>query len=291
MQRVAIVTDSYAHFSPPLADTREPITVVPNHISLGGKIYRENIDLSAEEAVRLMNHRQYAPVVTPPSVDDYATVYHRLSHDADAILSIHASRELSESWALAQTAAFPFQGRCPIHVIDSQSISAGQAILARAALRAIEQGESAEDTARMIRGAVERLYAIFFTEHTDYLLQNKIMEPAHAILSSMIGIKPILTIEGGRLTPMEKVRTRAQAIERIVEFAVEFTEIEDVAILGPRPAPAEAARTLQERLSVEFPSRAFPYMMYGASLAALIGTDATGLVLLEEESNETEDEF
>lgn len=291
MQRVAIVTDSYAHFSPPLAVTLEPITVVPNRLTIDGRSYRENVDLTNDEAMRLIVQRPYAPVVAPPSVSDYAAVYGRLSMDTDAILSIHASREISESWARAREAAHPFQGRCPIHVIDSQSISAGEAILARAALRALDLGDSADNVARMVRGAVDRLYAIFFTEQADYLLQNKIMEPAQAILTSMIGIKPILTIENGLLTPMEKVRTRSQAIERMVEFAVEFTELEDVAILGPRPGPSDSARLLQERLGAEFPSRAFPYMMYGASLAALIGTDATGLILLEVESDELEDEF
>ncbi|HYO87214.1 MAG TPA: DegV family protein [Candidatus Limnocylindrales bacterium] len=291
VQRVAIVTDSYAHFSPPLADTREPVTVVPNRITLGGKSYREGIDLSAEEAVRMMMQRQNAPVITPPSIADYAAVYNRLSEDADAILSIHVSRELSQSWALAREAAEPFQGRCPIHIIDSQSISAGQAILARAALRALDNGDSTDEVVRMVRGAVDRLYAIFYTDNADFLLQNGILEPAHAILSAMAGLKPILTLEGGHLTAMEKVRTRAQAIERIVEFAVEFSSIEDVAILGPRPGMPDSARILQERLSAEFPSRAFPYMMYGASLAGILGTDVTGLVLLEEESDGQENEF
>lgn len=291
MQRVAVVTDSYAHFSPPLSVTLEPITVVPNRLTIEGRSYRENVDLSTDEALRMIGQRAYAPVVSPPSVAEYAAVYARLSIEYDAIISIHASREISESWAQAREAAHPFQGRCPIHIIDSQSISAGEAILARAALRALDVGDSADNVARMVRGAVDRLYAIFFTEHTDFLLQNKVMEPAQAILSSMIGIKPILTIENGVLTPMEKVRTRSQAIERMVEFAVEFTEIEDVAILGPRSTPNDPARSLQDRLGVEFPSRAFPYMMYGASLAALIGTDATGLILLEEESDELEDGF
>jgi DegV family protein with EDD domain len=285
VQRVAVVTDSYALFSPSLAETREPVTVVPNRISLGGKTYREGIDLGVEEAMRLIMHNPTAALVTPPSAADFAAVFNRLSEDTDAILSIHVSRELSDSWAHAREGAAPYQGRCPIHVIDSQSISAGQAILARAALRALDHGDSADEVVRLVRGAVDRLYAIFYTDNAEVLLHNGIMEPAHAILSAMVGLKPILTLEGGHLAAMEKVRTRAQAIERIVEFAVEFSDIEDVAILGPRPGMPDPARILQERLGVEFPSRAFPYMMYGASMARLMGTDITGLVLLEEESD------
>lgn len=292
LQRVAIVTDSLAHFSPPLADTLEPVTVVASHITLGGRSYRESIDISAEEVMRMLLNRPGEPlVITPPSVSEYSAVYSRLSEDASAILSIHASRELSENWAVAREAATPFQGRCPIHVIDSQSVSAGQAILARAALRALEKGVSPDDVVRMVRGAVDRLYAIFYSDSVETLLHNKIMEPGHAILSAMAGLKPILTLEGGHLLAMEKVRTRAQAIERIMEFAVEFSGIEDVAILGPRPGMPDSARILQERLSAEFPDRVFPYMMYGASLAGIMGTDVTGLILLEEESDGQDNDF
>ncbi|MBC8100589.1 MAG: hypothetical protein H7Y11_14195 [Armatimonadetes bacterium] len=38
---------------------------------------------------------------------------------------------------------------------------------------------------------------------------------------------------------------------------------------------------LQERLGLMLPGREFPTSVYGASLAALIGADASGLVLLE----------
>lgn len=255
MQRVAIVTDSFAHFSPPLSVTLEPITVVPNRLTIDGRTYREGVDISHEDVLRLIAQRHTTPVVMPPTIDDYAAVYGRLSMDADAILSIHASREISSSWVRARDAAHEFQGRCPIHVIDSQSISAGEAILARAALRALDAGNSADEVARMLRGAVERLYAIFFTEQPDFLLQNKVMEPSQAILTAMLGVKPILTIENGVLTAMEKVRTRAQAIERMVEFAVEFSGIEDVALLGPRPSAPETARILQDRLGAEFHAR------------------------------------
>jgi fatty acid-binding protein DegV len=107
----------------------------------------------------------------------------------------------------------------------------------------------------------------------------------------MLQIKPFLAMEEGHLRPMEKVRTRVQAVERLVEFAVEFTEIEEAVILQPKAHVTEQTRMLQDRLAVEFPGRHFPHALYGPSLAALIGPDATGLVVLESEIDEDEDDF
>jgi DegV family protein with EDD domain len=289
MENVHVVTDSYAHFTG--AHHYLPITVVPNKIAVSGKTYREGVDLQAEDALRLLAHQPYAPMVTPPSVNDYIAAFSRLIPVSSGIISIHASREMSLSWQNARAAAQQLLGHCPIIVIDSQTLSAGQAMLVRLAIRALEQNDSLDEVVRIVRGAVERSYSVFFVESMDYLMQNKIMEASHSILGTMLGIKPVLTIEHGRLIPMEKVRTRTQAIERLVEFAIEFTEIDDAVIVQHKPYLAEQTRMLQDRLAVEFPDRTFPYTLYGPSLAALIGVDATGLVVLERELDRTEDGY
>lgn len=289
MQNIHVVTDSFAHFTS--AHNYLPITVVPNKITIAGRTYREGIDLTAEDAFRLLAHQPFAPVISPPSTTDYIEVYSRLIPLNDSIVSIHASREMSNSWQNARAAAEQLLGHCQIMVIDSQTLSAGQAMLVRLAIRAIEEQDSLDEVVRIVRGAVERVYSVFYVESMDYLMQNKIMEPSHSILGTMLGIKPVLTIEHGRLIPMEKVRTRIQAIERLVEFAIEFTEIDDAVIVQHKPYLAEQTRMLQDRLIVEFPGRTFPYGLYGPSLAALIGVDAMGLVVLERELDRIEDDF
>jgi DegV family protein with EDD domain len=288
---VHIVTDSSAHFTTPHFLQQYPITVVPNRISIDGKSYREGIDLTAEEALKLIATQPYAPLVTSPTEAQYVEVYNRLARSCDAIISIHASREIYPSWANAMGAARQLGGNIPIAVIDSQTTCAGQAMLVKAATRAIEQGGTLDDMVRTVRGAVERIYSCYYVESVNYLLQNKIMSSSHTILGAMLGIKPFLGIEHGRMIPMEKVRTRAQAVDRLVEFVVEFADIEDVVILQHKSYLSEQTRMVQDRLAVEFPGQYFPYALYGPSLAALIGADATGIVILEKETEEIEDDF
>lgn len=289
MRSIQVVTDSFAHFWG--VSSHLPVTVVPNKITIAGKVYREGVDLNAEDAFRLLAHQPYAPAITPPSISNYLEVYHRLIPTSSAIISIHASREMSESWQHARAAAQQLLGHCPIVVIDSQTLSAGQALMVRLALRTIEQQEPLDEVIRIVRGAADRLYSVYAVDTMDYLMQNKIMEPSHSILGTMLGIKPVLTIEHGRLSPMEKVKTRGQAIERLVEFAIEFTDIEEAVIVQNKPFQTEQTRMLQDRLAVEFPGRTFPYTLYGPAMAALIGVDAVGLVMLERELAGNEDDL
>ncbi len=163
-------------------------------------------------------------------------------------------------------------------------MSAAQGMLVRVAARACETEDSLESVIRIVRGAVERIYAMFYLDSISTLLSRQmIMSPSHTILGAMLGVKPCLALEDGLLRPVEKVRTRAQAIDRLVEFVVEFTDIEEMVILQNRTFPTDQTQMLQDRLLVEFPGQHFPYAQYGPSLTALIGPDVMGIVLMESE--------
>ena len=289
MQNVHVVTDSSAHFASP--HVAPNVSIVPNTLTIAGKRYREGVDIGTEEAMYLIGQQSDVPTIQPPSVSDYLDVYGRLARDCEGIISIHASRELSGSWANAKTAAQQLMGHCKMMVIDSRTLSTAQGLLARLALRAIGEQSTFDDVVRVVRGAVERLYSVYYVDSVEFLMQNGILTPSHSVLGMILNIKPVLTLEEGRLVPMEKVRSRAQGIERMVEFAVEFIDIEDALIIQSHPGLAEGTRHLQERLGVEFPNRHFLQAVYGASMAALIGTDATGLVILEREEDGTLDDF
>lgn len=281
-----IVTDSSAHFAYSHFVKQNPITVMSNKIDIGGKIYNEGVDLDAVDALQLISQQTVAPTITAPSVGEYVETYTRLSHSCDLIVSIHASREIFKSWHNAHQAAQQLAGHCDILVIDSQQMGAAQGLLVRSAVRVLEQEDTVEAIERRIRSAVERVYSVYYVETIDFLMQNKIMTASHSVLGSMLGIKPFLSIEEGHIIPIEKVKTRAQAVERLYEFAVEFTDVEEALILQHRHHVSEQARMLQDRLSQEFNGRTFPTSIYGTSLASLIGVDATGIVILEKESDD-----
>lgn len=282
MPRVHVVTDSSAHFVRSELVSKNLVTVVPNRLVISGDVYYEGVNIQPDRALALLSKQSTAPILESPSVDDYVAVYSRLVRHFDAIISVHASRELLPSWDNAKKAAQMSRGGCEIIVIDSQSICAAQGLLVEAAVKAIKKHDTLEEIVRDVRSAVDRLYSVYYVDSLGFLLQNKIMEPAHAILGTMLGIKPFLSFEDGRLVPVEKVKTRNQAVERVVEFASEFDDIEELVILQPRTLLTDSARMIQDRLAGAFTER-FRFSIYGATLASLIGTEATGVALLEAE--------
>ncbi len=291
MLNIHVVPDSSFQFVGSSFPQPHQVTVVPNKLNVGGKLYREGVDLDTETAIKLITQDQFPPQVSSPDTQQFLEVYNSLIGTCDGVISIHPSSKLFPSWHNARAAAKQVGGHFPIEVVDSQTVSAGQAMLVRIALQAGRDCANFDEVVRKVRGAVDRIYSIYYLESVDVLLQNKVMSSSHAILGAMLGIKPFLTIEAGALGLIEKVKTRSQAVERLVEFVVEFMDIDDMVILQHKVHTSDQVRQVQDRLAVEFPGRYFPNALYGASLAALIGLDATGIVVLESEMEDFEDDF
>ena len=291
MPRIHIVTDSGARFSNPRLVRHFPVTILPNTIEIDGKRYHEGTELKTEEAFRLMSQMGTPPKVVPPSEQDYGELFARLSHFCDAVISVHPSRELSESWQNGRLAAQQVSGGCEIAVIDSQSLCAGQGMLMRVAARAAQENDSTEDVIQVVRQAVNRIYSVYCVDDVSFLRANGLMKPSHAILSNHLNIKPFVSLEDGQIIVIEKVLTRSEVIERLVEFLVEFNELEDAVVLQDQKQISEETRVMQDRLAVEFPGQHFPFTMYSATMASYLGTSATGVAVLEKAGDEFDYDF
>jgi DegV family protein with EDD domain len=286
MAKVRIVTDSTAHFEDPDFPRKHNVAVVPLAIHFGKDSFRDGVNITTESLFNLVETTGILPTAASPTQEQFAAVYEEIARTGDSIVSIHLSSKLGRVWRNASAASEPLLGRCNIQVIDSLSTSLGLGWLVEAAARAAEAGETADEIVRIVRGLTHRLYIVFFVETATYLANNKRFGKAQAALSPMLGIKPFLSIEDGDIVPMEKVRNRQQAVEKLVEFVSEFSHLEHLAILQSAPAPSDDSRQLLNQLAINFPGRKFPVVAYGPSLATYIGPGGMGVIVFEGEPDD-----
>lgn len=283
MPRFHIVCDSSARFGNARLLEGLPVTVVPCTVTMNGQSYREDVDLPTEEILERMSSAEAIAQVTSPSTPDFLSVYSPLSQAYDGIISLHSSREINRSWYNAREAAQQLTAGCPIEVIDTQSVCAGYGLLVRAAAEASFKEVNFDDVVRYVRNAVERVYCMYYTETLDALRDNGLVSDSRAVLGSLLGIRPFISMEDGRLSVVEKARSNAQAIDGLVDFILEFDALDDAMIVQPRGAITESTRALQDRLTTEFPGQHFPFGAYSTLMASLIGSRAIGVAVLESE--------
>ncbi len=282
MGRVAVVTDSMALLETGV-DQDLDITVVPFNIHIGGRTYLDGIDISREEFFQQMERDGMAVSISPPSIDQFQRAYAQIYARTDQILSIHASGKLSLALAHAQRATEILLGRCQIVVLDSLTTSLGLGILASSAARRAKQGANLDEVVRLIRGMIPHIYIVLYTGDLDYLERSEHLTKSQAVLGSLLGIKPILFLEDGRIMALEKVRTHERAVDKLFEFMAEFSAVAQAAILQRHPTPTAETRMLLTRLQPLFPTLEFPLIQYDPLLATRIGPSAIGVVVHESE--------
>jgi DegV family protein with EDD domain len=147
---VRIVTDSTCDLPPELV-ARYGITVVPLFVRFGQDIFRDGVDLSADEFYTRLTTSKSLPTTSAPSPGIFAETYQRLIGANDQVLSIHISGKMSGTCNSALNARDQFGSSGAIEVVDCLSVSMGLGLLALEAARAGAAGMSLSDVAGLVR--------------------------------------------------------------------------------------------------------------------------------------------
>ena len=282
MATVRIITDVTAHLSPEFIDQYR-ITVLPIQVRFGKREFHIGPD---DSPMKLFRHMQDVPAQSTQATIPTGALqeaYDRLSRDTSEMLVIVSSSKLSTGFANARAAARPYLGRCRVVVLDSLTASWGLGLMVETAARAAEEGQPLDEIVRLVRGVLPHIYLVFSVERLDYLERGGRIGQAQALLGTMLRIKPLLLVEDGDIIPLEKVRTRRMAIEKLADFVAEFATIQQVVILSsPLDGTAnELIDELQEQLDLALPDREFPVVEYDPVLACHLGPEALGVVVYE----------
>ena len=278
---IKIVTDATVRFTSPNFAQKHRITVAPISVHCGDVHISDGPEAELRDLRRTLKDSEQEIRVESPSVDQIAEIYSRLSAQTNQILSIHTSSGLTDTYRNAQKASHQILGRMDIHVIDSQTTSIGLGMLVQTSVQGMQRSESLDKLVKNVRGMINRIYTVMFLDDLSYLAQNKLVSQSQAILGNMLGIIPFLTIEEGELQPMEKVRSRQRALEKMIEFVCEFTGLDHLGILHGYGKPTQDTLYIAERLRSIYPSSPISQVCYGPTLAAFIGFNSLGAIVLE----------
>jgi len=250
-KKVTIVTDSISSLTQAMGREHD-VHVVPIHIFFGTDAYCDDIDLNAEAFYELLRESKQMPTTSQPTALEFHQVYAQVAREAEAIVSIHASKEVSATVDCARAARNELPD-VPIHVIDSRTLSMGQGLIVIAAARAAAAGKSAGEIVQLVEELVPKTKVLFTVETLEYLRRGGRIGGATALLGSALKIKPVLHIEHGRVEPLEKPRTRKRAIERLLDLMAEQVGTADNVHAAVLHCDAEdEAQRLAERVAARF---------------------------------------
>ncbi|WP_311449282.1 DegV family protein [uncultured Rothia sp.] len=237
--RIAVVTDSAAALDPELVQrlsARGNFMLVPMPVTIRtpGSPDRQLQDLTAaevDEAIMLAHVMGQTVSTSGPAPGVFADVYDELaSRGFTHVVSVHLSGELSGTVEAARTGArLSRLGSTGVTVVDSRTVAGAYG---HAVVRALEVLNSASAGASVecpspaqlvdyIQSVCEQSTLYFYIPTLDALRRGGRVSPALAMVGQMFQIKPIGTITEGKLAYVERPRTAARALERLVEVTVQ----------------------------------------------------------------------
>ena len=247
-RRVALVTDSTAMLPAEIAEARA-VTVVPLQVVIGAKSYDEGVDPEATPETIATALREWTPVSTSrPAPSVFLDAYTR-AHDAGAesVLSVHLSSQVSGTFESAQLAAK--EAPLPVLTVDTLQLgfATGYAVLTAADV--LDAGRSVEEAKGAALARAAGTTSLFYVDTLEYLRRGGRIGAAAAMLGSALAVKPLLTIDEGRIATLEKVRTAGRALGRLEELAATAADARQVDVAVAHLAAEDRARTLAERLT------------------------------------------
>ncbi|MGY2081198.1 DegV family protein [Modestobacter sp. SYSU DS0657] len=276
---VAVVTDSTAYLPAEIV-AELGIEVVPLYVVLAGRSGREGSDVTSAEVARALAVRGGHVTTSRPTPGDFVATYRRLlDGGADRVVSVHLSGELSGTWDAARVAAGQV-GEHLVTVLDSRSAAMGNGFAVLAAARAAAVGGSAEQVAQAARETAAASRTFFVVDTLEHLRRGGRIGSAAAWLGTALAVKPVLHVTEGRVVPLEKVRTSARAITRLVQRAAEVAGDRPVDAAVHHLAAPERADRLAEQLRARLPGlRELHVSELGAAIGAHVGPGAVGVVV------------
>ena len=198
--RTALVVDSAACLPEEMA-TRPFVHVVPMRLIFGERDYLDGRDITTTEFYRLLRASEVLPTTSAPSPDSFLSAFHEAAREADSIVCLTVSSSFGGSNNAAQAAVVEAGGtlpNVPVTLIDSGSAAGGEALVATAAIRAIEDDVSHEEVVSAIRAVAPKVTLFAFVDTLFYLWKGgRVPRIAHAG-ASLLQVKPLLEMSSGR---------------------------------------------------------------------------------------------
>lgn len=218
--RIRIVTDTTAVLPRDYVQAHH-VENVPQIILFGEESFQEEYELSYADFIRRLKSSSQLPKTAAPPPGLLLEAYRRQLAEADTVLSLHPSTEVSGTVRCAITAkeqAFP---EADIRILDTRTIGSNLAAMVMDAVEWAESGVPANEIMNRLQAMIPRGRIYFLVATLEYLQKGGRIGGAQALIGSVLQIKPILQFRDGRVEPLEKVRTHQHALERLKELVYE----------------------------------------------------------------------
>lgn len=204
MNNIVITSDSTSDLSSELRQ-RYNINILPLGVTLGGKVYKDGVDITPDDIYAHHDKTGELPKTTAANVDEFYNFFKKFADEGKTVIHFDISSGMSSTFNNARIAAEEFEN---IYVIDSANLSTGIGLLVVAAAEMVNEGLEAEEIVAKINDMVPKVDASFVIDNLEYLYKGGRCSALAAFGANMLKLKPCIEVKNGAMGVGKKYRGR-----------------------------------------------------------------------------------
>ena len=236
---IRILTDSASDILPAEAE-QLGVTVIPLNVTLeDGTVLRDSVDMTPSAYYEILAGCRKLPTTSQPSPELFENFFLEAAAAGDEVIGIFLSHALSGTYQCAKLAA-DMANVDNVLFVDSGHVCLSEALLVRLAVQLRDSGKTAGQIAAILEHAKEHLHLVAAIDDLKYLRKGGRLPAAVAVAGGMLGIKPLITIQDGKVAMAGKARGLPGA------YVALFKKVEEMGGISPA-FPAMAGYTVSPR--------------------------------------------
>lgn len=223
------------------------------------------------------------PITSQPTPEAYLSVYDQAAALGDEVIVITLSAQSSGTHQVALLARD--MGEYPgIHVVDSGLAAIGQRLLVEYAVRLREEGRAAAEIRDILTGAAERVRFFAALDTLRYMRKGGRISMGAEMLGGMMGVKPLIAMEGGATKLVGKARGHAGVITSLVKMMEEHGDFDPaMPVYFGYSRDAQPAKNFRRLVSARFHLRQTALHPVGGAIGTHVGPGCIGVAYLEKQ--------
>lgn len=202
---IRILTDSASDILPAEAE-QLGVTVIPLNVTLeDGTVLRDGVDMTPSAYYEILAGCRKLPTTSQPSPELFENFFLEAAAAGDEVIGIFLSHALSGTYQCAKLAA-DMANVDNVLFVDSGHVCLSEALLVRLAVQLRDSGKTAGQIAAILEHAKEHLHLVAAIDDLKYLRKGGRLPAAVAVAGGMLGIKPLITIQDGKVAMAGKAR-------------------------------------------------------------------------------------
>lgn len=190
---VSVVVDSSTCLDPSAAGELG-ITVVPMHIVIDGRGFRDLVEITPVDFYRSLRRNGTAQHSTAaPNVGEYARAFSEAPGD---VLCLTVTGKLSSMMQSATLAAESVEGK-QVRVVDSGTAAGGLRLLALRAAERSRAGATLDELAAEVGSLAGRVRMFGMLDSIEYLARSGRVPQVASWTAGKLGVKPVVELTGG----------------------------------------------------------------------------------------------